>query len=390
MPVHTQLTLFEGLRGANRAAAASLTMAQRRAMLVDLRETVVLEVVQAYYRVLRAEQRAVLHAGSLAVQEQRLREIDARQRLGTARSLDHAQSQAQVARTRLDLLGAQNDARTGRTALSLLTGVDTSAAPLHDGFALPAERPTVEALLQLAGERRQDLQAAALAAEATRARVEVACGQYYPSIGLSLDYFLSRESLPTDRDWTSLLTLNLPLFAGGRIAADVSEAWSQFRQDVLRYSLLRRQLRADLAVAVDQLATLDQRLVELGQQVAADAQALRQAEAGARAGLATNLDRVIAEDQLARGQTDVAEGELLRKVAWLETLRLTGALTAGTVDVPVPAPPPPRPVPDSPFVRLPPPGVTAASRRPRRRSAARPGTGWCPGRSRGRSPGTRT
>jgi outer membrane protein TolC len=170
---------------------------------------------------------------------------------------------------------------------------------------------------------------------------------------VSLDYFLSRDSLPTDRDWNGILSLQMPLFAAGRIDAEVREAWSQFRQEVLRYSLLRRTIQRDLATAIDDLATLEARLVELRVQTAANAAALRQAEAGTRIGLATNLDLLTAQDQLQRSEIDVVEGELQRKEGWLQTLRVTGALTEGTVDVPVPPPPPPRAVPESPFVRLP-------------------------------------
>ncbi|HEX5053774.1 MAG TPA: TolC family protein [Planctomycetota bacterium] len=353
VPVHAQWTPFDGFRTVNLASAADLTAEQRRSLLLDLRETVVLEVAQAYYRVLRAERRAELLEQSIATQEQRVRDFAARERIGTARTLDRTQAEALVSRTRLDLFDTRADALAARQALSLLTGADVHDSPLHDDFVLPSERPDGEALLALAAQRRQDLQAAALAAEAARARVEVAFGQYYPSIGVSVDWFLSRASLPTERDWTGLLSLYLPLFSAGRIAAEVREAWSQFRQEVSRYSLLRRTIEHDLAVALDQLATLDQRLDELKTLTAADAESLRQAEASSRAGLGTNLVLLLAQNQLQRSQVDVAETELERKVAWLGTLRITGALTAGTVDVPLPAPPPPRPVPVSPFVLAP-------------------------------------
>lgn len=350
VPVRAQFTLFEGFRNNARATAASLTVEQKQAILRELRETVVLEVVQAYYRVLRAERRQALFAASLAVQEQRQREIVARERLGTARALDRSSVEAQLARIRVDRITAESDAVAGRAALSQLLAADASGCPLQDDFVLPADRPNVDALFAVAEARRQDLRAAALAAEVARARVEVAFGQYYPSIGVNLDWFVYRESLPTDRDWTGLLTLNLPLFAGGRIAADVQEAWSVFRQEVLRYSLLRRQIRNDLVAAVDKLGTFDRRLQELRTQVAADTAAAQQAAAGRRHGLATELERITAEDQQRRGENDVAEGELLRKVAWFELLRDTGALTAGAVDVQVPPTPPPRPAPQSPFV----------------------------------------
>jgi outer membrane protein len=352
VPVRAQLNLFEGFRRVHETDAATLTIEQRQSLLLDLRETVVLEVVQAYYRVLRAESRVVVLETFLAVQEQRVRENTARQRLGTGRSLDVAQAQAQASRTALDLLTARNEVRNGRQALSLLVGADVTQSPLHDDFALPAERPDVAALFTLAEARRQDLRAAALAAEAARARVEVAFGQYYPTVGVNLDWFLSRDSLPVDRGWTGLLFLELPLFTAGRIHADVRETWSRFRQDVLRYWQLRRQIRHDLAVALDQVATLDQSLAELANQIRASAEALRQSEVGARAGLSTNLDVIVAQQSLQRAQVDVAEAELDRKAAWLLTLRLTGALTAGTLDVAVPEPPASRPAPESPFVRV--------------------------------------
>jgi outer membrane protein TolC len=352
VPLHAEWTLFEGFRNVNRATAADLTVAQRESLLLDLRETVVLDVVQAYYRVLRAEERAAVLEQSLASQQQRVREFVARERIGTGRALDRTQAEALLSRTMLELFDTRNDARSGRVALALLTGVDVGASPLHDDFRMPDQRPAGPALLALAEERRQDLRAAALAAEAARARVEVAFGQYYPSIGVSLDWFLSRDSLPTERDWTGLLSLYLPLFTGVRIAADVREAWSQFRQEVSRYSLLRRSIAHDLAQALDRLGTLEQRLDELRTLTAADAESLRQAEGGARAGLTTNLVVLLAQNQLQRSQVDVVETELERKVAWLLALRVTGALTAGTVDVPVLPAPPPRPVPTSPFVRV--------------------------------------
>jgi outer membrane protein len=353
VPVRTQLTVFDGFRREHGVNAAELTAEQRRRLLLDLRETVVLEVVQAYYRVLRAEKRVTVLEDSLAIQEQRVRETAARQRIGTARTLDVLQTQAQASTTRLDLIEARDDIRGGRHALALLTGVDVAESELHDDFALPDDRPTVEALLEVARRDRQDLQAASLAAQASREAVEVVFGQYYPQVNVSLDWFLARDSLPTERAWNGILSLAMPLFSGGRIHAEVRAAWSVFRQDVLRYSLLRREIHRDLADAVDQVARLDQRLAELATQVQATSDALRQAEAAYRVGLATNLDRVTAQSVLLRAQLDVAEAEIDRKVAWLATLRITGALTAGTVDVPVPPPPPPQPVPESPFVHVP-------------------------------------
>ena len=131
--------------------------------------------------------------------------------------------------------------------MGLLIGADAATSPLHDDFALPADRPGVAALFVLAENRRQDLRAAALAAESARAQVEVAFGQYYPSLEVNLDWFLSRESLPTDRAWSGLLTLDLPLFSAGRIHADVREAFFEIVKAAIEtYDMLDDRMRRRL------------------------------------------------------------------------------------------------------------------------------------------------
>ncbi|HZN39518.1 MAG TPA: TolC family protein, partial [Planctomycetota bacterium] len=127
VPLHAQWSLFEGFRNANLATAADLTVAQRESLLLDLRETVVLDVVQAYYRALRAEERAAVLEQSLASQQQRVREFAARERIGTGRALDRTQAEALLSRTMLELFDTRNEARSGRVALRLLTGVDVGA-----------------------------------------------------------------------------------------------------------------------------------------------------------------------------------------------------------------------------------------------------------------------
>ncbi len=66
----------------------------------------------------------------------------------------------------------------------------------------------------------------------------------------------------SDRDWTSLLTLNLPVFSAGRIDADVRTAWSEFRQSVLAYSQTRRQVTRDVQALWADLSATRARVVE--------------------------------------------------------------------------------------------------------------------------------
>lgn len=350
-----QYTLLTGMTDLKLVRSAELTAEQRRWLLLDLRESILLELAQAYYNVLIAERQERVLLSSLAVQEERLRDIRARTEVGFARPLDVSQIESQVSGTRVQLLDAQERSANARSALALLTGVDTSASDLTDGLAVDPTVPEMEALLGLAAGQRQDLAAGAAIAAAVREEVDAEIGRYYPSVGLNLDYFLIRDTPPTDRDWLGLLTVNLPIFSAGRIDAGVRDAWSRFRQAVLDYSLTRREVRRDVEDARADLAATRARVDELNLQVRAAEQALHQAEGEYSVGLGTNLERITAQDDLLSAQLLQAQEELGAKVAYLRVMRAVGTLTpALTGRAPDPAAlPPRRPAPESPFLNLP-------------------------------------
>lgn len=355
--VGAQYELLTGFTDFKRVTSADLTIEQRRWLLLDVREGLLLESANAYYGVLLGERRVQVLESSLKVQEERLRDIRGRQAVGFARPLDVAQIEAQTSETRVTLLDAQNQVANARSGLSLLTGVDCSTRELGDAFSPPSGLPELNAMVALAEQRRQDLAAAAAEAGARRLEVDAEIGRYAPSIGVNLDYFLVRESSPEDLNWTGLLRVNIPIFTAGRIDADVREAWSLFRQAVIQHSLIRREIRRDVEVARADLIATRARLEETGKQVVAAEEALRQAEAAYGAGLGTNLERITAQDELLSAQLRRAQEEFSEKFAYLAAMRALGLLSAGLdgarLDAPGEATEMAREVPESAFVVIP-------------------------------------
>lgn len=326
-PLTGQWNLFNGFRDVAALRQAAHTVAQRRALLLDLQASILLTVAQTYYDVLANEAAVRVLSNSLAVQEENVRYIHARQQAGTARPLDVAQSEARAATARVQLVRAQADVANSRTTLAFLTNAPVAGCPLVDNFEL-GRMPDLNALLQMAQNGRQDLLAAHAAVAAARQQVEIAFGQYYPTVSLNLNYFLQRQSTPTDSDWNALISANLPLFTAGVIHQDVRLAWSQFRQTVQRESLLSRQIDQDVRIAFQELATDQQQLRELQTEVTASQEAYRQADQSYNVGLATNLERLTAQDQLLSAQLDLSRAEFTRKIAYLNLLRITGRLGA--------------------------------------------------------------
>lgn len=357
-----QYDFMTGLTDVNRVQAAELGAEQQRWLLLDLRESLLLETARAYYAVLVAERQIGVIESSLKVQDERLRDIRGRSSVGFARPLDVSQIEAQAARTRVQLLNARNQAANARTALSLLIGSDASVIALTDGLSAPTDSPARDELHTLAWQHRQDLAAARAIAAGVRAEVDAEIGRYYPTVSLNFDYFLTRDSVPTDRDWSGLLSVNLPIFAAGRIQADVRDAWSRFRQAVLDHSLSRRQVRRDVDIAYSDLESSRARLVEIEAQLSAAREALRQAEAAYSVGLGTNLERVAAQDQVLSAELLQAQEIFTSKIAYLAMMRAIGRLSPALLEPGPegwPALPPDRPIPDSPFITLPPPSDSA-------------------------------
>jgi len=308
------------------ARAADAAARRQRELLLDYQATVFLDASQTYYQILRSERQVEFLVNSVAVQQARLANIRLKESAGTARPLDVSQVEAQLAGTRAQLIAAENDVRNGRAVLALVLGVERVNGPLTDRLQVPEGVSTEEELMAAARRNRRDLKAAIRQTEVAQRNLEAAWSRYFPSVGLSGTYFPHRESLPDDVTWLSMVQINLPIFTAGLIHADVRTAYSQLRQAVLAESYLEREILKDLRVDRQDIEDSARRLGELRVQVTAAENALNVSEQSYAAGLATNLDRLIAQDQVLQAGLNLAGEELTRKIYYLRLLRATGRL----------------------------------------------------------------
>lgn len=326
LPVNAKWNIFNGFRDVATLQAAWADIRRRHGLLLDLQATILLETAQTYYNVLLAERSVDVLVNSAEYQEARVQDMRSRLRAGLAQPLDVAQSEAQAAATRAQLVAAQRDVANGRTTLAFLTNANVSAARLVDRLGVPRDLGPSRELVEIAWRSRQDIAAAAAAVEVARQNVQASVGQYYPSISLNLNYYLHRETFPTTVEWAGILTANLPLFTGGLIYQDVRLSWSQLRQAGLQEAQLRRQVAHDVLVAWQTVDASRRRIAELDAEVAAAQEALRQAVQRYHVGLAINLDVLNATNQLLSAQLDLATEEFNYKIDYLDLLRAMGRL----------------------------------------------------------------
>jgi outer membrane protein len=302
------------------------TVEQRRALLFDFQDVLLLDVARAYYEVLLAERAVEVLENSLRVQLERVTEARVRLDAGIIGPLDVSQTEAQAASTTAELIEARARVDTTRSLLSVLTAAAMHERALVDELSVPTALPDLDGAIVAAESHRQDLAAAARRIEAAGHRVRSAYGQYFPSVTLNLQYFLQRESDPTNLHWSSLIQASLPLFSAGLIEADVREALSLLRQSKLEYARTRREVQRDVEVALANLHASFDRVGQRRVQAKSAGDALEQAEGLYHAGLATNLERLVAQDRLLTAQLELVNAELDTKIFYLDLRRTTGTL----------------------------------------------------------------
>jgi outer membrane protein TolC len=310
--------------------SADQIIEEQKQLLLDAQATVLLNVAQAYYQVLRSEQQVVVLEQSLEVQQARLRDAQTRFENHLALALEVSQTRAQVASTNVDLTQAQSDVRNGRRTLAFLIGLPAVDGPLVNDVAVPAAPNDVNIFVATALAHRQDLLASDAALRASRDAVDAAFAQYYPSLSIDVSGFLYRQYYSSASKWDAVLVANFPIFSAGIIEANVRTAWSKLRQAALFQSYLHRQIEQDVQNAYDNLITAQRQLANLNDEVQAAADALSQSEQLLKNGLAIPLDVLTAQQTLLDAQLLYTSESFDITVFYLDLLRTTGNLNPRT------------------------------------------------------------
>lgn len=324
VPVVGGLTFFRGFSDLRSLQAAEATVEQRRQLLLDLQATVLLNVAQSYYQVLRTERLVGLLEDSLRLREDRLQDVQNRFSNGLATKLEVAQSEAQRDATLVSLTQARSDVRNSRSVLAALLGRTDLEQKLSDAFRAPDTIDTRAEYEKRLREVRPDIRAAQAALEAAQQNVKAALGEYYPSVSINVAGFLYREFYSDASTWNAVLSANLPIFSAGRIEADVRTAWSLLRQAALSRSLVERNAVRDLHIAYENFETSTKKLAQLRSQVAASDEAYCQALSAYKNGLAINLDVSQALEDLLSAQLQLVSAGFDHIVFYLDLLRSSG------------------------------------------------------------------
>jgi outer membrane protein len=301
-----------------RAASIDAQRYQLIASLLNNNRTLqdtVSEVETAYYAVLAARAQVVAQAQQEVALRTSLDAVDIRLRGGLASRADQLRARAAFAEASLARQAAERDRVKAEALLKQAAGIPQTRTLALDWETAPPAALEANALLAdlLAEAQRQrpDLQALQAAATSARFEAERARAARWPSLSLAANsgrtFF--REDIAPSTSYSVGVNLSIPLFDGGRLAAQARAA----ERDAERLEADAESQRNQVALAVTE-AYHDVRYAQAQRegvvvQFDSASESAQAAAARYRAGVGSLLELLTAQSDLARARQVQAQAD---------------------------------------------------------------------------------
>ena len=315
--------------GGVRAGRALVKAGQ--ADLRDVRETIVLAVGTLYLQAQADAARVESVRAELATAEALVGLATDQKTAGIVAGIDVVRQQVQLQSTKARLITAENTFEKRKLSLARAIGLPGGQAfTLASATAFHAAPPlTLDQAIAEAAASREDVKAAQARVDAARYTRQAEAAARWPSLHLDANLgSIGRDTSTLDRTYGIAALVRVPVFEGSETQARVQRAQTELRIREAELADLTGSIRYDVSAAL-----LDVRAADAGVEVAdsqktLSQQELEQARDRFRAGVASTLELVQAQEAVASATEQyieslyahaVAKGTLSRALGQVET-----------------------------------------------------------------------
>jgi len=329
-------TLFNGFQTANRTRVAEGQVSGAREGLRVLEQTVLLSAATIYMDYLRDSAIVEVQKSNVRVLEQTLKQTRDRFNVGEVTRTDVAQSEAQLAAGRTQLLTAESNLVTTRANFRRIIGNEPEAlapgSPV-DRF-LPASLPGA---VDLSLTENPNVTAAMFGIDVGYLQVKVNEGALLPTVTLVGSVQQSYEqTLTFYRQFgaSAVAQLSVPVYQGGAEYALIRQSKENLAQQRLALEQVRDQTRSNVVTAWGQLVAGKAQVASAQSQVSASEIALNGVREEAKAGQRTTLDVLNAQQALVNARVALVTAQHDRVVASYSVLNAVGRLAPQVLGLP--------------------------------------------------------
>lgn len=245
--------LYTGGRTLAALRAAKTMRESSKSGLATANQDIMMGVADAFYAVIKAQKIVEVSKDSLERMERhkKVTEREAFTRKSKANVSSLLRANSLVEQARINLIRAEDGLKIARRKLGLLTRLPEDSAFVEPSPMTMPQGP-VETLLETALKYRDDYASTKLNTQAAKEFVTITEGGHYPQVYAEAGVRYQDSDPKTGMDATTYyggVRLQIPIFEGGLMKAEVSEARSKQRQAELSSVMLQRNIENEVQEA---------------------------------------------------------------------------------------------------------------------------------------------
>lgn len=341
--VQINQTLFDGFQTRNNVASAEASVRASFESLRNTEQNTLFDAVTAYMDVIRDRQVAVLTERNLQFLTEQARAARSRFEVGEGTRTDVAQADASRSAAVAQLAAARAQVQSSEAVYLQVVGDQ----PKNLKGASPAAKllpRSLNAATVAAESGHPAILATEQLVDAAAFSVKSAEGALLPQVtasaGLSrLDQHSSSDATGSPNGWANSAnigaTLTVPIYQGGRVAAQVRQSKESLGQARIQVDVSRDNVRAAVTSAWGQYLASTSNVSAIRETVAASQLALTGVIEERNVGQRTTLDVLNAQATVINAQIALAQAERDSVVASYAILSAVGQLTAARLGLQV-------------------------------------------------------
>jgi TolC family type I secretion outer membrane protein len=295
----------------------------------------ILKLVSVYLETLYAQDRVTLQTNKLEAVNQQLRQAEQRYQRGSGTVVEVNEAQSNLDIAKVEKIQAANDLLSNQQSMQILTGAPhaLSAELVVDGLkTLSGSEYSVERWIETARQHHPELMAASLDIDVARKDVEKKQAGHYPTLDLvgvrSYSQNDSNNTLGSRFDTSTIaLQMNVPLFAGGYVSANVRQSASRLTASEETMTAKSREIEFNVRKYYQSLIAQQQSITAYQQAVQSAKVALDGTQKGFQAGFKTNHEVLDAQQKLFSNQLSLTKAYYSLISDWVNLQFSSGQLT---------------------------------------------------------------
>ncbi len=241
--IQLQQILFDFNKTWPRVSAGKYGLEAARANFQAARDAVIMNVQLAYYQIIRAMNIVQVNTSTVRQADEHLRKARAFQTVGKASQFDITRAEVDLANANVNLLTAQNAVQIAKVQLKNAMGVqETTDFTVPDTFRIEPFRVPLDSVKQIALESRPEIHSGLARINANQALLAATKGQHLPNLVATGSYQWNGFEFPLQGRWNIGLSLNLPIFQGFNISAQVQQVEANVDASVAALEILKQQI----------------------------------------------------------------------------------------------------------------------------------------------------